>query len=312
MTFVLNNIFKINEENNTYTASIDVKLSWKDPALAFDPNEYGMFRRELNLDQATKALGKMWHPDVVISNMKGLPMSKEPCLLIDANGSVNYIQRIKAVFDTNYHLAPFPFDKEHLLIRLTSYRYNDSEVTFFQTQEQLNQSGVREGLSLTGWNFLGVHYASSNIRGLDGRFFPQFTIQVDMSRQPAHDLFAFAPLLLIVIVPTILTLYATAGVDARLSTWSGAILALIALSFTLQLRYPALPTDSILNNLIAIIFGYEFIMICITMTVFNPPLMDKIKNPYLIPETIRFMRWQVPFIFLIVVAIAILLTLVNA
>lgn len=312
VAFTLNNISKVNDFDNNYTANIDLHLKWHDPSLAFDPNEYGTFRRELNLDQAVKFLTKIWSPEITIANMKGAPLSKESCLLIDADGSISYIQRIKAIFDTPYNLAPFPFDTQNFVIKLSSKKYNTSEIEFFQTQEEINQSGIREGFSLAGWNFLNIDYLGSAIRGLDGKFFPEFTIKMTMSRQPLNHLFAMLPLLLIVIVPTILTLYATADVGARLSTWSGAILALIALSFTMQLRYPALPSNGILSQLIATIFAYEFLMICLTMSIFNGDLTRKIKNPFLVTQTIQFLNWQVPFVFLAVIVLSIVLTMARA
>jgi hypothetical protein len=309
VTFLLNDIVKVNESNGNYLASIDLKLAWKDPSLAFDPNHYGTFRRELNLAQATQMLAKIWNPNVVIANMQGNPISKEPCLLIDADGSIMYIQRINAYFETPYDFAPFPFDTQELLVRLVSNQYDDSEIEFYQSQQELDQSGIREDVSVPGWNLSGIDYTAASFRGLDGRFYPEFTVQIGLKRVPLSHLFSFAPLLLIVIVPTILTLYASVDIGSRLSTWSGAILALIALGFSMQLRYPALPANGILSQMIAIIFAYEFLMICMTMSVFNEAMMSKVKNPYLIPEMTKFMRWQVPLTFLTVIAIAVLLTL---
>lgn len=312
VAFILNQIEKTNESDGTLTANFDLTLSWKDPSLAFNPNEFGTFRREINLEQANKVLAKIWNPDVSFANMKGAPISREPCLLIDADGSVIYIQRIRATFNSKYNLAPFPFDKQHLKIELVSNRYNNSEVEFFQTQEQINHSGTREGFTMPGWYFKGISYTAGNTRGLDGKFFPKFEITLNMTRRPISHLFAFAPLILIVVVPSILTLYADAGIGERLSTWSGAILALIALSFTMQLRYPALPANSILNQLIGTIFAYEFFMICISMTMLNPDITKNIKNPYLIPQMVNCMRWQTPIAFASIVIVSLLITLVNA
>ncbi len=310
--FVLNDLYKISEASGNYEASIDLQFQWRDPSLAFDPKEYGTFRRELCLEQANKMLDKIWDPDIIIANINGKPISRDPCILIDAEGNVVYIQRIKAVFDSTFQLAPFPFDTQNLIVKLFSNRYNNTEIIFSQNQEQINQSGIRQGVSIAGWNVKNLELAYSNERGLDGKFFPQLEAKIIIDRQPISHLFAIAPLLLVVIVPTILTLYANVEISTRLTTWSGAILALIALSFTLNLRYPALPADSIMGQLIAIIFAYEFIMICLTMSIFNPQLTKQIKNPHLIPEIIHFMQWHVPPIIVAVVVIRILLTKLAA
>ncbi len=307
-----NSIDQINEAEGIYIASIDFTQTWQDSHLAFDPHVYGTFQRELSFQQADELLTKIWTPKIEIGNLRGRPISREPCLLIDLHGNVTYTQRIDAVFTMKYNLKPFPFDTQPLLIQLVSNHYDTSQIEFTQSQLDLYKSGIRSTCAISGWTVHDLSYSQGNFTGLDGKFYPSFDIHINITRKAASYIFSFLPLFLIVIVPTILTLYAEVDIGARLSTWSGAILALIALSFTMQLRYPALPTNSILNQLVAVIFAYEFFMICITMTVFNPQITVKLHNPYLVPAMKGFMRWQIPVIFIAIVAFIISITIVNS
>lgn len=308
VNFVLNSISKINEGLGEFEASIDLQLRWRDASLAFDPKSTGTNRLAYGFEQATAKVDQIWSPPIDIVNMKGKPIFLEPSLMMYSDGTVMYIQRIKAVFESKFKLAPFPFDTQHLKVQLLSNRYNTADIQFVQNQSEINHSGLRPGAHVVGWHLKEVEFIPSSIRGWNGDTLPRFEASIIMSREPITHLFVFAPLLLILIVPTILTLYVPGEVGVRLTTWSGAMLALIAMIFTLDLRYPALESDSILSQMIAILFGYQFLMMCLTMTVLNPHLAEKVKNPFIISEVIKFLRWSVPAGLAILITIRILLT----
>lgn len=308
VTYIVNAISKITEIAGTYEANIDLQLSWHDPNMTFNPVEIGSGRIVFSMEAATEKLGGMWNPHVFIANMTEKPILVQPSLMIYADGTIVYIQRIKAVFDTKYNLVAFPFDTQYLSLKLVSSLYSSEQLIFYQNQEQLDHSGLREGILLGGWNFRDVEYNITDIRGLNGNYFSQFEARVVISRKPVSHLFYLAPLLLVVIVPTILTFYSKTDVSGRLANWAGSMLALIALSFTLNLRYPALPADGILAQIVSIVFGYQFLMICLSTTVFDPELRKKVKNPFLIPEIIDFLRWGIPCAFVIIILARILLT----
>lgn len=308
VTVLFNSITKINNATNNFEASVDIHLNWVDPSLAFDPITLGTFRQELCEKQAEEKLTKIWNPHVIIDNLEGKPEKERQCLLIYADGTVELIQRVRSLFKASFNLATFPFDTQKLSIKLLSDKYNNNEIQFVQDQKELNYSGLREGLKLYGWNIVRIRYHQMDIRGLNGTFYPEFEARITIQRQPLIYSFDFAPLLLIVVVPTLVTLYVSAETSARLGYWSGAILALIALSFTLNLRHPALPAGSILSQIISIIFGYEFLMIILTLTILNPTIGKKVKNPYVIPEMINFLRWSVPICFTALILARVFLT----
>ncbi len=309
VTFMLNNINKIDEKIGNFEGSIDLHLRWVDPNQKFDPKTIGTFRQSFCFEEATEKLSKMWNPRIKITNIIGKPIADDLCLVINSDGAVEYVQRITALFDTKFNLVAFPFDEQKLLVKLISTRYNSEELEFVQSEEEIYHSGIREGTSLIGWSLKDVDYDTSRVRGLDGHFFPLFVAEIVMTRDYSSHLFAFAPLLLIVIIPSILTLYNKSDVGALLGAWSGAILALIALSFTLNLRYPALGSDSLMARLIAIIFAYEFFMICVSISILNPTVIKKFKNPRVQPEILKFMQWGIPLIFMLLVAFTVLSTL---
>ena len=308
VTFLVDEIAKVHEELGTFEGTVDIELQWHDPSAAFNPQTQSSFRKKLCGDKAVAALSKMWNPEIVIANMNQKPVKLEQCLFIMPDGTVTFLQRVKGIFETSYNLKAFPFDSQSLSIKLRSNRYNDSEVQFEQMQEQINRSGFREGVTFSGWNLDGIDYSISTSRSLDGTFYSTFEANSNISRMPLSDLLAFAPLLIIVFIPTFVTLYSDKDIGTRFSNWSGAILALIALNFTLNSRYPALASDSLLAGLIATIFFYEFVMIILSMTVLEKVKDKTLKNHNLLQEITEFLQWGIPVGLLILISVQILLT----
>src|SRR5690606_22573921 len=103
--------------------------------------------------------------------------------------------------------------------------------------------------------------------GWDGNFYPQFTVKVVIARNPFAHLIILTPLILIMLMPTFLTLYLDIEMARRLEAWAGAMLALVATSFTLNLTYPSLGSDSIINKLLSICFAYQLFMMFLTISV---------------------------------------------
>jgi hypothetical protein len=305
---VVNKINKIDEKNDTFDADVDITYSWNDPTQIFDPKILGSTRKEYSREVASAKIQKMWSPHIDISNIIGKPASLERGIWIYSDGQVVYNQHIVGTFHSKFNLKAFPFDRQALAINLDSTRYTSDELQFTQNQKEVNASGIREGASLAGWDLDELVFVPSQVQGWEGSFYPQFSAQVIMQRIAPSYLFDFLPLLLIMLMPLLLTLYLKSDVGPRLSAWAGALLATVATSFTLNLRYPALDSDSIVSQILVICFGFQFLMICLTMTVFNAQLTDKIKNQHLLAEIIRFLRWSIPIGFVLVLLSRILLT----
>jgi len=106
-----------------------------------------------------------------------------------------------------------------------------------------------------------------------------------------------------------LTLYVSkADLVTRIGSWSGALLATVAMSFTLNLRYPALGSESIISLMLQYCFAYQFIMICITCTLLNPKLIKRFHNHFLVREINKYFKWSVPLIFILVIMARVLMT----
>ena len=102
------------------------------------------------------------------------------------------------------------------------------------------------------------------------------------------------PYLLVLLVPTILTLFVESGVETRLGSWGDAILAMVALYFTYAVLFPAASLDSLVGELISIGFAFQFLMVILTTTLLNPRLAPRLGDKDVIAEILVFLRWGLP------------------
>jgi hypothetical protein len=309
VTIVINKISNIDEADEHFIASIDFKLIWKDSSLSFMPSKLGTTRLEYSHNNAKKILKDIWNPHVIITNIIGEPSNLESYLWINNDGTVTYGERINATFSNKFNLDPFPFDKQELSFQLSSNLYDETQLSFIQNRYDLINSGLREGMKLQGWLFDDVKFQRSTLRGQNGKYYPQFTANVYAFRNANDHLMVLAPLFLMMLMPTMLTLYVSkTDLVTRIGSWAGALLATVAMSFTLNLRYPALGSESIISLMLQYCFAYQFIMICITCTLLNPKLIKRFHNHFLVQEINKYLKWSVPLIFILVIIARVLMT----
>lgn len=309
VSLIVNSVSQPDEATGHFEASVDLQLRWRDPNQAFDAKEIGIDRLEFGYEKAVAKLATMWTPTIVFANMPDKAYKPEPGLFINSDGTVVYIQRISGVFKTKFKLAAFPFDTQSLIMQLQDPRENVNEIIFVQDQQDMDNSGILPSVTLSGWHLQRLDCTISRFRGWDGDLYPQMTAAVRMQRVPTtHVPSILIPFLLIMLVPTAMSLYADADLVSRLAAWGGAILALVALNFTFSVRYPALGAETCVGELIAMGFAYQLLMIFLTLTVFNPPLTPSLGGQHVIAELTNFLRWSLPLVFLGLIVILIVLT----
>ncbi len=306
---LLNSIAKISEQTGTFEASVDVRYRWRDSSLKFDVKEIGGDRQEFSNEAMTAKLKKIWTPRLTIANQVGNPIRTEGGLFIYADGTVEQIQRIKTALDVKYRMAAFPFDTQALGVRILSTRYTANQIDLMQEQGDINASGFKDNIAIPGWIAKRMDFEASRNRGWNGDYFPEIEARAYIQRQPFALLFVLiAPFILLMLVPTTMLLYVKADIAPRMTLWGASILALIALNFTFSVRYPSLGADSLVQQLIAIGFGYQLLMIFITVTLMNPLVADRYLSKPVQAEVVGFLRWGIPSMLLGLIASRVLIT----
>jgi hypothetical protein len=296
VALLVSNISKIDESASTFTADIDLRLRWRDPA-AFGAKTIGVDRKHFMGEEATTKLKTLWTPQIKTTNLAETPLRQENELVLYDDGEVLYSRRLTATFEYKMELASFPFDIQTLPIRLTSSSYSANKVIFEQDQSDIDFSGLKHGLQLSGWTLRkNIEFVPSRFRGLDGDYYPQLEAQIIVGRNSlSHIPGFFIPYSLVLLLPTIVSLWINAlRLEKRVNAWAGSILTLLALSFTLAIRYPRLGADNIFHQVIWAGFGFQFLMLVITATVLNPDVQHIFGDKYVMAEVTNFLRWSIP------------------
>lgn len=304
-----NDLGKVNEVAGTYEASIDVRYRWIDPALKFDAKAEGGDRQEFSNEEAAAKVKKIWTPRLEIANQVGSSSRSESGLFVYSNGTVEQVQRLRVTLDSKYKLGAFPFDTQAMPVRILSTRFTANQIALAQDPVDVNASGIKETMAVAGWKPLRMDFDSDMVRGWSGDAYPQMEARVYIKRTPFAHLFAIlTPFILTLLIPTVMTLYLKADLAPRMTLWGGSILALIALNFTFSIRYAALGSDSIVQQVISMGFGLQLLMAGLTATVFNPAVADRIMGKAFHAELVGFLRWAVPVGFFSLIVVRALLT----
>lgn len=305
---VINTVTKVTDQQQTFETSFDLQLRWTDPSLAFDALTVGVDRREFAAEAATARLQTMWYPQVTLVNIQDKPSKYENGLIVHADGSVTYIQRYKCVLDTKFRLAAFPFDSQSLPLKFLMARESVGEVVFAQDQKDIDNSRISSTATIGGWKLEKLEFTPSAQRGWNGAYYSTMDVDIRARRRPGnHVPIIFIPFLLIMVAPSVMTLFTKGDVAPRITAWGQSILAMIAFNFTLSIRYPGLGSDTFMSELFTIGFGFQTIMIIFTTTWFNPAMQATLGGEDLVSETTAWLRWCLPLLLVGLIAYRILL-----
>lgn len=286
---------RINEQAGTFEAAVALQLRWHDASLAFDPRAAGVDRMEYSREAAVARLASIWSPRLTLANLSSPNPQIEHGLQVHADGAVVYVQRFRAVFESRFELASFPFDAQALTVRVTSERFDNIQLALVQDQADLDASGLRDDLRISGWRPVELAFEAGLERRWNGDQLPKVEARLVVRRDPApHLFFLFIPLLLILLFPSAALYFAQVDLPPRMILWGNASMALVALSFTLSVRYPALSVASLIGQSLTIAYGYAILGVLMTVTLFSPRFADRLKQNLVLDALVSALRWAIP------------------
>ncbi len=156
------------EHDGAFTATVDLRLKWKDGRLAYDPKTAPSGFVEFRDDKAVAKLSGQWAPQVEFSNMTGDLVFQNQLLRIYPDGHVEWLRRAKGQFRSEVEPQNFPFDRQQLAVHLTVRNENERRVTLDFRQDDLDFSGVESTVNIPGWKLGLVNFSRSPISGFYG------------------------------------------------------------------------------------------------------------------------------------------------
>jgi hypothetical protein len=247
----LQQIVAIDQQNEIMTVVGTLKMGWKDPRLAFSPDECKCTVKEYtdaSFNDFLKETGGDW-PAYTFFNQQGNRWSLSRLVEIMPNGAVNYNERFSTNFQLNFDFKPYPFDTEGFYIHVDMLYPEDSYVMV--PAEGFSEIDPENGED----EFILTDFDTSVSSVFSSRIFPtsRFTFHWSAPRYKMYYVFRiFVPILLIIVISYIT--FFLKDFTRRIEVATGNLLLFIAFSWSLAEEYPRMGYMTFLDAIMAITF----------------------------------------------------------
>lgn len=289
----------IRENLNTLFATVELRQTWLDSRLAFDPVKQGMDRQIYTDREAQSFLDQHWNPHIVITNLISTTGTPEIGVEVRPDGTVTEIRTLTAGFYIHSDYSDFPFDQQMFPIDVASDRYNRDALTLLYGSEERAASAIDRSVHLAQWTFHGLVGEHSSSIGWDGTSFEHLTIKLQAKRktlQYAPQI--FLPYLFIMMAPLLVLIIKFEDVFQKATLLSGAALATIALQFSVGASFPEVVlTDNIVSRMFWLGYAFLVVMLSLIITVYNTTL--QFRDTHVIKELRVQLNWIPAALFLV-------------
>ncbi len=247
----LQQIVAIDPSNEIMTAVGTIKLAWKDPKLAFSPDECNCQVKEYtenNFNQFLTETGGDW-PDFTFFNQQGNRWALNRIVDVLPDGSVTYLERFSTNFQLNFDFAQYPFDTENFYIHADMLYPEDRYVMV--PMEGFSEIDPEHGED----EFILTDFDTSVSSVVSSRAYPtsRFTFHFSAPRYLMYYVFRlFVPILLIISVSYVT--FFLKDYTKRIEVATGNLLLFIAFSWSLAEEYPRMGYLTFMDVIMAITF----------------------------------------------------------
>jgi hypothetical protein len=247
----LQQIVMIDQSNEIMTAVGTIKLAWKDPKLAFSPDECNCQVKEYtenNFNQFLTETGGDW-PDFTFFNQQGNRWALNRVVDVLPDGSVTYLERFSTNFQLNFDFSQYPFDVEDFYIHADMLYPEDRYVMV--PMEGFSEIDPQHGED----EFILTDFDTSVTSDISSHDYPtsRFTFHFRAPRYQMYYIFRiFIPVLLIIMISYIT--FFLKDFSRRIEVATGNVLLFIAFSWSLAEDYPRMGYLTFVDVIMAITF----------------------------------------------------------
>lgn len=234
----IDQITAINQKTKNFTAVATLRIDWKVPELAFDPEPGESDSRTYTLPSILKLLQQKnirW-PALSFTNQQGKTAVESQIAQLNRDGLINYIERFTATFQApDFDFKQFPLDHQTFYISIDSIFPKD-EIEFKHLSAF---SGLGDNLGQEEWIITDVNsrITDQGQAGFDqgSRFILEFKAKRHINY---YVLKIFIPILLIISVAWVT--FFLQDYAKRIDLAGGNLLLFIAFNFTISNELPRL------------------------------------------------------------------------
>lgn len=190
VSFDLQGVDGINDEEESFGFNGVLRLSWKDPRLAFDPAAAGTPEKIRQGAYQVDELSPGWFPQIYLSNESGLYETDALTLRVKPDGSCSLVCSINAIAECHFSMRRYPFDSQSLNAVFRVPGFGGDEVLF-----EAGQATIDPSMKVSQWDIPSIRILPHSHPA------PGFTVALDARRDPLFTLRLVAmPLALIVML----------------------------------------------------------------------------------------------------------------
>jgi hypothetical protein len=295
----LEQIIQVNQAKELFSAVATLRMQWRDPALAFNPEQCqcdSKILHDLALDRfIVEAAGK-W-PAIVFRNQQGKRWSQSRIATIGADGSVVYTERFTTNFQVDFDFRRFPFDTQTFLIHLDAVQ--PEEYVVLRDLEEFSDISKDHGED----EFILTSFDTRVSSTVDksGESFSSFTFSFEAPRHLNYYVFRiFVPIALITLVSWFT--FFLRDYKQRIEMTSGNLLVFIAFSFSIAGNYPRLGYLTLLDAVMVVVFVGSALVIVYNVSMKR---LEASGQETLVNRIDNIMDWSYPLLYVAMLGILI-------
>jgi hypothetical protein len=296
------------ENAATFTATVDLRLRWRDRRLAVPGRSPGEPSETLRDAAAEARLAGIWAPPVVLANQIGEPERTAVGLRVQADGGVELVRRVTATFKTGFDVERFPFDRQKLQVEAAVLSETASRVALRFDQEDIDYSRPARDVELLGWTVGRVDLKSAPLPGWYAATHARVVAALQVSREPGLVVSGiFVPLLASLLIP-LLAIWLNRTEEGMLQVDSfelvniiiGGLFAVIALNFTVYSSFAFLAAG---ENTVSRLFTLNYVALALALLTnilfgrFN--VLARAFGPYVQEQAYLAVMWLLPVVVLV-------------
>ena len=293
----------IDENEESFTATVDLRLQWRDLRLRFPAAEAPLGHREWRSDAVAAQLATMWSPEIGLANLRGEPSRQSQSLRLYPDGRVEMLHRVSGVFASALDVRQFPFDRQALQVELVSRDETAAQVVLDYRQSDLAFSRADPGIAISGWNIGVINLVRDPLAGWYGESYSRLRVALAIDRRAIDTVPGlFVPLLASLLIPLLATwLNKLRDGEFEIEAFEttniiiGGLFAVIALSFTINSERSILASGV---NTVSMLFALNFLALAIALVI-NVSLVHfsvarRLAGRHVQHETFLYILWALP------------------
>ncbi|MFI4955010.1 MAG: hypothetical protein ACHP9Y_03765, partial [Gammaproteobacteria bacterium] len=253
IAFRVLNLEMVNEEEQTFKIVGYLTAEWKDPRLAFTPENSQQRYQIYRPDQ-------IWIPNFDFANGVVPHSAYDVTVRVFPDGTVRYYERSSAELSNIYNLHTFPFDTQYLRIRIQPSISGGDISEFFPRMTNPINADEDAYSALVEWTVLGETALVEKIHVAGNEWINAVIFDIEIKRDPTFYIWkVFLPLLLMVILSWTVLWIEPSELSSQAQISVTTILTVIAFSFAISSSMPKVPYLTLIDIFFLTCYFFAFI-----------------------------------------------------